>query len=74
MWQLAQKENDIAKSKQDSRPACASMCHSNAECVGFEYNPTTKDCHLTKLKWREMSPTSMSNTWTCEKKEGRQFN
>ena len=71
MWGLAQKENDVAKSKEASRMECANICHKNSECVGFEYNPTTKDCFLSKTSWREMTPTSLSNWWACEKKDGK---
>ena len=49
---------------------CAKVCHSNAECVGFEYNPSTKDCYLTKTIWRKKIPTGISNWWACEKKDG----
>ena len=71
MWGLAQNDNDIAKSKGTSRMECAKTCHENAECIGFEYNPSTKDCYLSKSSWREVPPTSSSNWWVCEKKEGK---
>ena len=70
MWSARQIENDIAKSKETSRMECARVCHSNAECIGFEYNPVTKDCYLSKTQWRELTPTGLANWWTCEKKEG----
>ena len=71
MWNMAQKGNDIAKSKSTSRMACAAACHANAECVGFEFHVSTKDCHLTKTSWRQFVPTGSSNWWVCEKKDGK---
>ena len=75
MWGFAQKDYDIAKSKETTRSECARICNGNAECIGFEYNPSTKDCYLTKTGWRTFSPTGLSNWWSCEKKDGkRKFN
>ena len=71
MWGYAQKDHDIAKSKEFSRLECAKACHSNAECIGFDFSPVTKDCHLSKTKWREYSPGGLSNWWVCEKKDGK---
>ena len=73
MWGMAQKDNDIAKSEETSRMECAKACNSNEECVGFDYNPTTKDCFLSKMSWRHVAPRSLSNWWVCEKKDGKSF-
>ena len=71
MSHYQQKDHDIAKSKETSRLECAKVCQNNAECVGFEYNPNSKDCHLTSTTWREFSPTGLSYWWACEKKDGK---
>ena len=73
MWGYAQKNNDIAKSKEATRSECAKICNENDDCIGFEYNPTTKDCYLTKTAWKDFTPTGLSNWWSCEKKDGKRI-
>ena len=70
MWGMIQKDNDMSKSKTDSQEECLKSCHETAECVGFDYVPASKDCHLSKTTWKKVQPTSSSNTWVCEKKDG----
>ena len=71
MWAMAQKDNDIAKSKESSRMECAKKCQEHAECIGFDYKPSTTDCFLSKTSWRQYTPTGLSNWWVCEKKDGK---
>ena len=71
LWGMAQKGNDLVKSKETSRLECAKKCHGNSECVGFEYKPKSADCFLTKTSWREFAPTGLTDWWSCEKKEGK---
>ena len=74
MWGMAQKDHDIKKSKEFTRKDCAQVCHDHAECIGFDYYPTNKDCFLTKTTWKKVQPTALSNRWVCEKKDGKGSN
>ena len=64
----ARPGNMVQHTKEYSQEECAKRCCMRTDCVGYDWNKETTDCHLTNKVGKKL--TDKKGTMTCERIPG----